>query len=396
MSKRHILFVDDDPNLLAGIRRLLHSLRNDFELAFANNGREALEMMEGTAFDVVVSDMRMPGMDGAELLKKIQELYPCTIRIMLSGQADGDAILRTVGVVHQFLEKPSDPEMLKSVLIRSSALYNLLADDNIKEIVSRIESLPSLPDIYVRLQQAMISPNVSVAEVAAIIEKDMAMSTKVLQLVNSAFFGMFQTVESPARAVALLGLDTIKGLALGVHIFSEMKNVSKLFSLNKLMQHSIAVATCAKKIAAAETNDKTIIDHSFIAGILHDVGKLILASRLQDQYDEAIMLAREQNISQCEAELQIFHSGHGIIGAYLIGIWGMPGAVVEAIAFHHCLEDYPEHAFSPALAVHVANALYHENKTDEGGKQGLNLAYLEELGLSDRIEVWREICAELL
>lgn len=396
MSKRHILFVDDDPNLLAGIRRLLRSLRNDFELEFAHNGREALEMMEGTAFDVVVSDMRMPGMDGAELLKKIQELYPCTIRIMLSGQADEDAILRTVGVVHQFLEKPSDPDMLKSILIRASALYNLLADDNIKEIVSRIESLPSLPDIYIRLQQAMISPNVSVAEVAAIIEKDMAMSAKVLQLVNSAFFGMFQPVESPARAVALLGLDTIKGLTLGVHVFSEMKNVSKLFSLNKLMQHSIAVATCAKKIASAETDNKTIIDHSFIAGILHDVGKLILASRLPGQYDQAIMLAREQHISLREAEIQIFHTGHGRVGAYLIGIWGMPGAVVEAIAFHHCLEDYPEHAFSPALAVHVANALYHEKRTDEEGVQDLNLAYLEKLGLSDRIEVWREICAELL
>ena len=396
MTRRRILFVDDDPNILAGIRRLLRSFRDDFELHFAENGKEALEMMAGTAFDVVVSDMRMPGMDGAELLKKVQELYPCTIRIMLTGQADQDAIMRTVGVVHQFLEKPSNPEILKSVLIRSSALYHLLADDKIKEIVSRIESLPSLPDIYIRLQQAIIAPDVSVAEVAAIIEKDMAMSAKVLQLVNSAFFGMFQPVESPARAVGLLGLDTIKGLVLGVHVFSEMKSGSRLFSLNKLMQHSMAVGACAKKIAAAETDNTTIIDHSFIAGILHDVGKLVLASRMREQYDLAIVLAREQKISLREAELQIFHTGHGSVGAYLIGIWGLPGAVVEAIAFHHCLEDYPEHAFSPALAVHVANALYHESRKQEGVTPGLNLAYLEKLGFGSRIEVWRESCAELL
>jgi len=398
MTKRRILFVDDDPNILAGIRRVLRSLRDDFELQFAENGKEALAMMEGTAFDVVVSDMRMPGMDGAELLKKIQVLYPCTIRIMLTGQADQDSILRTVGVVHQFLEKPSNPDILKSVLIRSSALYGLLADDKIKEIVSKIESLPSLPDIYVRLQQAMISPDVSVAEVAAIIEKDMAMSAKVLQLVNSAFFGMYQPVESPARAVGLLGLDTVKGLVLGVHVFSGMKSSSKLFSLSKLMHHSMAVGACAKKIAAAETNDKAMIDHSFIGGILHDIGKLVLASNMQDQYDQAILLVREQNISLHDAEFQIFHTAHGSVGAYLIGIWGLPGPVVEAIAFHHCLQDYPQGAFSPVLAVHAANAIYHENRPQEGfnAPTGLDLEYLEKLGFGNRIEVWREICAELL
>lgn len=398
MTKRQILFVDDDPNILAGIRRVLRSLRDGFDLQFAESGKDALEMMTGTTFDVVVSDMRMPGMDGAELLRKVQELYPCTIRIMLTGQADQDSILRTVGVVHQFLEKPSDPDLLKSVLIRSSALYSLLADDKIKEIVSRIESLPSLPNIYIQLQRAMVSPDVSVADVAAIIEQDMGMSAKVLQLVNSAFFGLFQEVESPARAVGLLGLETVRGLVLGVQVFSAMKSNSKIFSLNKLMQHSMAVGACAKKIAAAETNDKTIIDHSFIGGILHDIGQLILASRLHEQYDQALNLAHEQNIPLRVAESQIFHTGHDSVGAYLIGLWGLPGPVVEAIGFHHCLDGYPENSFSPTLAVHAANVFYHENRPLESMDKptSLDLGYLERVGLSNRIEVWRGMCAELL
>ncbi len=398
MTKQHILFVDDDPNILAGIRRSLRSLRDNFELHFAESGREALKAMEETSFIAVVSDMRMPGMDGAELLKTIQGLYPCTIRIMLTGQADQESILRTVGVVHQFLEKPSDPEMLKSILIKSSALYNLLADENIKGIISKIESLPSLPDIYVKLQQTMISPDVSVAEVAAIIEKDMAMSAKVLQLVNSAFFGMFQKVESPARAVGLLGLDTIKGLVLGVQVFSGMKSSSKLFSLNRLMEHSMAVGACAKKIAAAETSDKTIIDHSFIGGILHDIGQLILASRMQEQFDQAILMAREQNITLRESEIRLFHTGHDSIGAYLIGLWGLPGPVVEAIGFHHYLTGYPSDSFSPTLAVHAANVFYHEIKDKEtiGAPPGLDLEYVEKVGLSNKVASWRSICADLL
>jgi len=397
MTTRRVLFVDDDPNILSGIRRLLRSLRDDFELHFAESGKEALEIMAGTTFDIVVSDMRMPGMDGADLLKKVQELYPCTIRIMLTGQADQDSILRTVGVVHQFLEKPSDPELLKSALIRSSALYTFLTDGRIKEIVSRIESLPSLPDIYIQLQQAMIAPDVSVKEVAAIIEKDMAMSAKVLQLVNSAFFGIFQTVDSPARAVGLLGLDTIKGLVLGVQVFEGMRSSSKLFSLNCLMEHSMAVGACAKKIALTESNDKAVIDHSFIGGILHDVGKLVLASRMQEEFDQSILLTQEQHISSLEAELQVVHTGHDSIGAYLIGIWGLPGPVVEAIGFHHRPGELPVNMFSPTLAVHAANALYYENRPHERDTPAcLDLEYLEKIGMNNRVEVWRELCAELL
>lgn len=405
MDKKRILFVDDDPNILAGIRRVLRSMRDEFDLHFAENGREALEKMAETTFDVVVSDMRMPGMDGAELLKKVQELYPCTIRIMLTGQADQESILRTVGVVHQFLEKPSNPDILKSVLLRSSALYGVLADDRMKEIVSRIESLPSLPDIYMQLQRAMASSDVSVAEVAKIIEQDIGMSAKVLQLVNSAFFGLFQQIESPARAVGLLGLDTIKGLVLGVQVFSEMKSGSKLFSLNNLMQHSMAVGACAKKIAAAETDDKTIIDHSFIGGILHDIGKLVLASRMQEQYDQAILLCREQTCSLREAELQVFNTGHDSVGAYLIGLWGLPGPVVEAIAFHHNLNSYPTDSFSPALAVHAANALYYSQLQTAGNNNELELigapteldyGFLDKLGMSNRIASWQEMCAEIM
>lgn len=397
MGKKNLLFVDDDPNILAGIRRILRSLRDDFDLHFAESGREALELMQQISFHAVISDMRMPGMDGAELLKRTQELYPCTIRIMLTGQADQDSILRTVGVAHQFLEKPSNPDMLKSILIRSSALYDLLANEEIKELVSRIESLPSLPDIYLRLQKAMLSSDVSVVEVATIIEQDIAMSAKVLQLVNSAFFGLFQQVESPARAVGLLGLETIKGLVLGVQVFSEMKSKSKLFSLNALMTHSMSVGAYAKAIAMAETDNKATIDHSFISGIMHDVGKLIFATKMHEQYDQVLLLAQEESLPEREAELRVFHTGHDNVGAYLLGLWGLPGPVVEAIAFHHSINNYPANSFSPALAVHVANTLYHENNPQgsPGSSTGLALDYIEKIGLSNRIEKWRELCREL-
>lgn len=398
MEKKRIIFVDDEPNILYGLRRMLRSMRKEFDFEFAESGPEALELMLNKPFDVIVSDMRMPGMDGATLLTEIQNLYPHSIRIMLTGQADEESVMRTVGVVHQFLAKPCEPNMLKSVLLRASALQNLMLNGDLKNVITGIDYLPSIPDIYVKLQRKLSDPEANITEVAEIIETDLAMSAKVLQLVNSAFFGLFQKAETPARAVNLLGLDTIKALALGVEVFSDQKMASNILPLEVLWSHSMAVGTCAKKIAESVTNDKDIINNSLLAGILHDIGKLVLVSRMSEEYKDVIETAVTNKISVQQAEKEKLGATHCDIGAYLIGLWGLTGSIVEAIAFHYRLEDYPSETFSPALAVHVANTLYYEIKPDKynGVPSPLNETHINKLGLTEEIETWREICQKIL
>lgn len=396
MSKSNILFVDDDVNLLSGLKRMLRSMRQEFNLEFAENGQEALDKMTEATFDIVVSDMRMPGMDGAELLTKIQELHPYAIRIMLTGQADEDSILRTVGVVHQFLAKPCEPDHLKGVLLRASALHKLITHDALKNLVSGIDTLPSIPNVYAKLRQAIRNPEVPISDIAAIIEEDIAMSAKVLQLVNSAFFGLFQTINSPAHAVKLLGVNTIQNLVLSVGAFTELKINSKIFPAQQLWSHSMAVAGCAKKIALAESTDRNLIDSCFMGGMLHDIGQLVLLARCQDKYEEAVLLAKKNNSHLRTAEKEVFGALHGDIGAYLMGLWGMSSPVIEAIGFHHRLDDYPCEEFSPAVAVHVANAFYYENIPSAvvGIKHDLNINQLSRLGFTDKLDSWRELCSD--
>lgn len=398
MNTKKVLFVDDDANILRGLQRMLRSLRKEFNVQFAESGKEALEIMKEDEFDVVVSDMRMPGMDGSQLLTIIQDRYPDSIRIMLTGQADEQSILRTVGVVHHFLAKPCDSVCLKEVLLKASGMHDLLTDVGLKKIVSGLGTLPSLPEVYEKLRQAMADPEVSVADVSKIIEKDIAMSAKVLHLVNSAFFGLFQRVDSPARAVNLLGIDTVKGLVLGVGAFAEINASSKIYPVQKLWTHSMAVGGCAKKIASSESGDAELIDNCFIAGILHDIGKLVLLDKMQDEYEKAVLLADEETIVLGEAEKEIIGTAHDDIGAYLMGLWGMTGSIVEAIGFHHRLSDYPSEGFTPAVAVQVANALYYENRPDEviGVPSSINMDLLKSKGLDDKVDHWREVCTEFM
>lgn len=398
MERKKVIFVDDEPNILDGLRRMLRSLRNEYDMHFVAGGNEALELMAQQRFDVIVSDMRMPGMDGAQLLEIIQKEHPHTIRIMLTGQADQDSIYRTVGVVHQFLAKPCAPDQLKSILIQTAALQDMLFDGSLKDLISQLGKLPSLPSTYSKLQKAMALPDVEIKELAEIIAKDIAMTAKVLQLVNSSFFGMYTKVDSAARAVALLGLDTIKVLVLSLELFSKIKVPEQVFQIDQLWSHSLVVGKVAKDIAASQTDSKELISDTFLAGTLHDLGKLILLSSLPDQYRQVIDIAVERNITLPEAEQSVFGATQSAVGSYLVGLWGFSNPIIEAIGFQNSIEKYPAATFTPALALHAANVLYYRNRPDEiiGKALDLNITVLERLGLQGASAEWERICIDAM
>ncbi len=398
MTRKKILFVDDEPNILLGLKRMLHSMRKEMDFFFAEGGKEALIILAEQDINVIVSDMRMPGMDGAALLNKVMEQYPQVIRIMLTGHIDDHSIVRSIPVVHQFLSKPSEPESLKEVLTRACALQELITSERLKTLVASLGSLPSLPEVYAELQDKAHDPECDIGDIAKIIGKDLAMSAKVLQLVNSAFFGLYKRIDSPARAVNLLGLDTIKTLILGVGIFTEMAPVrDKGLSVSALWRHSVTTATFAKEIASLEGAENAVIENSFIAGIVHDVGKLLLLSSLSDQYCQVVENAKTQSLTLFQAEQQMFEADHGDVGGYLMGLWGLPGVVVEALTFHHKLGSYPEASFCPALAVHAADVVYYMLNPElcVGKPPVINLPYLEEAGLDHRFGLWLELCKEI-
>ncbi len=394
--KLRVLFVDDEPNILQGLKRMLRTMRQEWEMQFAGNAKEALGELSQGAFDVVVSDMRMPGMDGAQLLSEVRTHYPHIVRIILSGHSDKELILKSVQPAHQFIAKPCDTEALKAMVTRACALKDLLGNDSLKRVISQMDSLPSLPTLYAEIMNELQSPKGSLDKVGQIISKDLGMTAKILHLVNSAFFGIPRQISSPEQAVSLLGLDTIKALVLTVGVFSKFDK-AKLpgFSIKQLWTHSINTGANAREIAKAENVDKISIGNAFMAGLLHDIGKLVLATALGDDFKRIIFLAREQDTPFCEAEQNIIGITHAEVGAYLLSIWGLSNAIVEAVAFHHRPHGSPGEEFNAMAAVHFADALEHEMVADISSNipnNRLNQPYLDRMGLNERLPVWREVC----
>ena len=384
--KVKILFVDDEPRVLDGLRRMLRHMRNQWDMTFVTSAHDALQVLAQGHLDVIVSDMRMPQMDGLQLFEIVKHKYPQVVRIALSGETSKETTLRSVGPIHQYLQKPCSPEDLRNTIAHVCSLQGLLLNDNLQGLISELEALPCLPSLYTELIEALESDETSTRTVGQIISRDLGMTTKILQLVNSAFFGIPQHISSISQAVTLLGLETINALVLSVKVFSHFENIrTEAFSLANLWEHSLTVAQWSKTIADAQSGNPKATDGVAVAAMLHDVGKLVLASKMPDEYQQTICLTEREQMDICQAESNVIGTTHAEVGAYLLGLWGLDHPVVEAVAFHHRPSDATLDDHTLLSAVHIADALAQETQPH----QTIDLAYAERLGLSANIDEWR-------
>jgi HD-like signal output (HDOD) protein len=388
-----ILCVDNNPDELALLRRMLGRMKGDWIIECADTGPQALQKMFESPFDVVVSNFHMPKMNGAELLEQVMKRFPQTVRIMLSGYFDWTATPRLMNAAHQYLCKPCDLAELQETISRALFLRDVLNNKQLQRVVSQVQCLPSMPSLYIELVDELNHPQPSTQQIAEIISQDLGMCAKMMQLVNSAYFGLPQRVADPKESVLYLGLETVKALVLSLQIFSsfDRTKVDERF-FDGLWNHCWSTGNLAKWISLQETSDNFLVDQAFLAGLLHDVGKLVLITGLPNQFRAALALQQEKQSTNCQAEQEIFGCTHAEVGAYLLGLWGLPNPIVEAVALHHRPADCSGQNFSTVSAVHIANAIEHKLKPPLVGNCSVEIDsdYISRLGLTERLSSWRE------
>lgn len=338
-SPTRVLFVDDEPHLLAGLRRSLHTLGVGWQMRFAESGPQALEVLGSEPIDAVVSDMRMPGMDGAHLLTQVQRLHPGTVRIVLSGEAERSAVLAAAAAAHQFLAKPCDSEAIVAVVERALDLRRTLADPALRELMGGITHLPMLPSVFHELLAATERLDCTVHTVAGILSRDTATCAEVLKLTNSAFFGIPRRIESVDQAVAMLGLETIKALVVTGTAFRPAPDLPP--AIGRALQHqALQRTTVIRRIAAQEGWPPAEVTAVALAGMLLEVGALVLARGRPEQTRELETEARAQAPGRHLLEpvprraLERRHYGCSVpeASAYLLGLWGFSPHVVHLVA----------------------------------------------------------------
>jgi len=374
-----ILFVDDEARILDGIRRSMYCMRGEWEMRFASSGSEALEQLESNPADVVVSDMRMPGMDGAELLSEIKRLHPGIVRFVLSGQAEAESVMRVTRSAHRYLSKPCDSITLKAAIARAMALRTLLNSNHLAAIVGSVDALPTPPKLYNQLLDCLRNPEAAISDIVQILRHDVAMSAKIVKLANSGFFGNREPMQTVDRAVSFIGVEAISTLVLSQELF-DAKNTVALpgFDLEGLGQHSYQTAAWARAVALHEGFSPAAAERVFLAGVLHDVGRLIFATRTPP----AEISAREELLRESAQQMESHHSA---VGAYLLGLWGFPESIVEALAWHHYPSKCGETSLGLCGLVHIGDRISHG--------QEIEAEYLETMGLTEHVREWSELRA---
>jgi HD-like signal output (HDOD) protein/CheY-like chemotaxis protein len=352
----NILLVDDESRVLAALERVLFADGPpEWVIQTATSGDDALRLLAGEPFDVVVSDMRMPGMNGVDLLTAVQARWPSMVRIILSGQSDADASLRSVGVAHQFLDKPCDSRHLIATLERIAQVRHVVGNDRVGAVLGRLGTLPPAPSIFLELSRLLDDDSASIERIAALVRRDPALVANLLKLVNSSFFCRGSATHDVQAAVLRLGLQVVRAAALGSFAAATSEDARRDAERDRF--HAFHVGLLAEMIAPAKVREI-----AFVSGILHDIGDGALRRSEPELMAEARRHSTRHRAPMVDAERAIVGVTHAEMGAYLLTLWGLPTPVAEAVAHHHGPFGAP---VSPAAAaLHVGEALLHGHDVD--------------------------------
>ena len=382
-----VLFVSDDVKAQRAFRLSFAPLRRDWDVVVSRGGADGMRRLDGPGFDALVTDSHLTSVGCADLLMEVRRRHPPTARIVLADRREPEELVRLLALTHRVLQKPYDPAELQSAIQRAYSLRELLGSPSLASVVGRLASVPALSTLYSRIADELMTPDYSLSAVGDLVAQDLGIAAKMLQMANSALIGLRRPATTPNQAVKVLGADLTRTLVLAADLFSRYNpNSLRPFSIEALWEHSQAVAGLAGAISACERPDDRLSREAALAGLLHDIGRLTLASQLSGPYREVMSIIRVEGLSPADAERRVLGTSHAEVGAYLLGLWGLPDAIVEAVAWHHNPGGCPGGAFTPLTAVHAADAIV---RAGEGAKP--DAEYLNRLGLADRWGRWLEL-----
>lgn len=391
--ERTILLVDDDVNVTSAIRRTVRKGNEAWKLVSFNSTDATLEYMAQNPVHLLLSDIRMPGKNGFHLLKTVAREYPSTVRIIFSGHYEEENVMDSVCFAHQFLAKPVNANTLREEIDFICYLQELLHNQSLEQEIGGLMTLQTAPDNFMELLRVLQSPEPSIKRIAVLINKDLALTARIMQVVNSAFFGLPHRASNSEQAVMMLGVDNLRNLLLSVKIFQLFEGGSVPAKLvERLWLHSSKVAGIARAIATYEDFPDKKVDECMLAAMLHDIGKMVLL-KLPAYRAELARQLQKTDAKELNMERMLVGTTHAEAGGYLIGIWGLERAVVDAVIHHHCpSRSRGKNAISPLTMVHVANYLVNKSLPPSiHATTELDLEYLQNLGLENHVTEWEEI-----
>ncbi len=390
--RARLLFIDHDPAVLDAYRQALASMSTLWTIDCVQSKSEAVAAATQNPPDILVAALEADEEKDLDALSQISKAAPHAHAFIAINEERTARLQATLETNWRYLPRPCPADRLLFECQRCLALDSWLENPLIKEIVASRAEFQSLPPLYLKIVSLINSPHASTDQIAEAISTDLAFSSKVLETVNSSFYAFEDKVSDIAEAVSILGLDSIKNLALAIQLFNRAGQSAERHALvNELWHHSVSVAVVARRISLYETEDSKSAEEAYSAGLLHDIGKLVLLDAAPEAFAEARHLSRDDSIPLWQAETQTIGCNHAELGAYLLATWDLPEALSEAAALHHQPVNRCRSGFPAVAAVYVANTIVRQRGNANHPDAIPDQDFLVGIGKTDSWEDWQEI-----
>lgn len=364
------------------------------------DSRESLLLLlEERTCDAVIIPCSMRAQVDIEFMSRVADMQPHSVRIFLGAEYwNATHKAKAADIAHRIYPSKATVEDIGASLEYQIKLLKLLNRSSLQKYVAKVGCLPSPPKLYTQLTDAVNSEMADLTEISGIVEQDPAVVAQVMKQVNSAFFGFNRTITDLKEAISMLGVRNLRSLALSSQLSNQFKSSRnwEQFSFEELNQRSLLVARLAQAICRRAGANKSTQDQAFLAGLLHDIGILIMASHDADQYKQLLNYSAKKQKPIYLVEKAAFGFFHGEVAGALLALWNLPPQVIEAVMLHHVPHLSKETNFSPLTAVHVADAMlpsvYVEGECDLASD--LSLRYLDQVGVMEEVPQWRIVANE--
>lgn len=391
----HILFVDENEQMRSSLARLVTARQPSWAARFAQSGNQALAILAEQPCGVVVTEAILPDMTGCALLEKVKNHWPLTMRILLTSRSEDSVVSSLLKCAHQLLSTPCPARELLDAVQASCHLRDLYMNEVVRTVLHKLDHLPVVPKIYADLRSELAKEDFSLQTLGKIVGQDMGLTSGLLKIVNSPYFSLSRRIESPHQAVTFLGANMLKGLVIYEQVFKTLDPAKyPTFDVERLWSHSLEAARCCRSLAKTEGLSGREVENAFLAGLLHDLGKIVLNEGAPEKYIHVLRKSQIENIPLVEAEMALLGTTHAQIGAYVLGLWGFELSVVQPIAAHH--EPSAHGETTPLTAIlHCTNVFLHDIYCNKNGHAALSMDvdFLTSHGLDERLTDWREIIA---
>ncbi|MGE4442229.1 MAG: HDOD domain-containing protein [Desulfomicrobium sp.] len=394
--KAKILFIDDQENILQSLKLSLRNMRSEWDMSFAQSGQEGLSMFKQIWPDVVVTDMRMPNMDGGVVLKDIQKLKPDVGKIILSGYSDKETVFKNIQHANEYLSKPCKTSSLVEAINNTLKSNMMIENETIKYMVAEIETIPSSPEAHKKLINLLSKDDTTPEEIGTAISQDIALSTILMRVANCAFFNFPTQAQNITHAVKMMGQQTLLNITKASHLFENIGSLENpRFSINMLWEHSLRVAQFAKTIAIDAGLSESLHNDCFMAAMFHDIGKFILASRMEREFSEIITIVEEEQCPVNIAEQRVLGTTHADIGAYLLARWGFSYSQISIIRAHHDENVVTAATPTPQMILFIANCMDHElvRLRNRFNRNSFDFIMNSNIMIKSQIDSWRNLCS---